>query len=107
MLCDAPNSHETIPTIQDMEEYANKTRCDFVVDYSAMQYSLLINNVVEVLGGFLFLLTAVYIIKDKLRCDRYVAGKRKNVLYLLILPLLFRHFDVYSCISILFLKFLL
>ena len=78
MLCDAPNSHETIPTIQDMEEYANKTRCDFVVDYSAMQYSLLINNVVEVLGGFLFLLTAVYIIKDKLRCDRYVAGKRKT-----------------------------
>ena len=75
VLCDGPNSHETIPRFQYMEEYSNKTRCDFAVDYSAMQYSLLINNVVEVIGGFFFLVTAIYIIKDKLRCDRYVAGK--------------------------------
>ena len=40
-----------------------------------MQYSLLINNVVEIIGGLFFLITAIYIIKDKLRCDRYVAGK--------------------------------
>ena len=48
---------------------------DVSVDFYAMQYSLLINNVVEALGGVLFLVTAVYIIRDKLKCDRYIAGK--------------------------------
>ena len=66
---------QTIPELADVDAYANRTVCDFTVDYYSMQYSLLINNVVEVLGGVLFLVTAVYIIRDKLKCDRYIAGK--------------------------------
>lgn len=40
------------------------------VQYSAMQYSLLTNTGVEVLGGLLFFLTAVFIVKDKLLCEK-------------------------------------
>jgi len=43
------------------------------VDYYSMQYSLFINNAVEVIGGLFFLLTAIYIIRDKLKVDRYIA----------------------------------
>ena len=52
----------------------NQTRCDFSVNYYSMQYSLFINNAVEVMGGLFFLLTAIYIIRDKLKVDRYIAG---------------------------------
>ena len=47
---------------------ANHTRCDFAVDYYGMQYSLYINNIVEVIGGIFFLITAVYIVSDKRKC---------------------------------------
>lgn len=39
-----------------------------------MQYSMFINNGVEVVGGLFFLLTALYIIRDKLKVERYIAG---------------------------------
>jgi hypothetical protein len=39
-----------------------------------MQYSLLTNTGVEVLGGILFFLTAIFIIKDKLLCEKAAAG---------------------------------
>ena len=45
-----------------------------------MQYSMFINNAVEVVGGLLFLLTAIYILRDKLKVDRYIAGTLKIVL---------------------------
>ena len=59
---------------QQLVGETNQTRCDFGVDYYSMQYSLFINNFVEVAGGLFFLLTAVYIIRDKLKVDRYIAG---------------------------------
>ena len=59
----------------DLVGQTNQTRCDFSVDYYSMQYSLFINNAVEVIGGLFFLLTAIYIIRDKLKVDRYIAGE--------------------------------
>ena len=44
------------------------------VQYTAMQYSLLTNTGVEVLGGILFFLTAIFILKDKLQCEKAAAG---------------------------------
>jgi MFS transporter, Spinster family, sphingosine-1-phosphate transporter len=45
------------------------------VDFTALQYSLLITVVVEVIGGFFFLATAWYIVEDKAKVDRAVAGE--------------------------------
>ena len=45
------------------------------VDFQALQYSLLITVVVEVIGGFFFLATAWYIVEDKAKVDRAVAGE--------------------------------
>jgi hypothetical protein len=39
-----------------------------------MQYSLLTNTGVEVLGGFLFFLTAIFIVRDKLKCEKSSTG---------------------------------
>lgn len=69
---------EPVPAFASMPEYANKTRCEFALDHESMLYSLLINNVVEIIGGVLFVVTAFYIIKDKMKCDRYVAGKERD-----------------------------
>jgi len=43
-------------------------------DFKALQYSLFISVIVEVLGAFFFFITAWYIIDDKARVDRAVAG---------------------------------
>ncbi len=70
-VCDTtPGSHGLLI----VDEATSKTGCDFAVDYFSMQYSLLISNAVEIVGGIFFLVTAVYIIKDKMKCDRYIAG---------------------------------
>merc|ERR1712071_747721 len=42
-------------------------------DFKALQYSLFISVIVEVLGAFFFFITAWYIIDDKARVDRAVA----------------------------------
>ena len=61
-----PGSESTVPDLKGLEDsyQANHTHCDFAVDYYSMQYSLFINNVVEIVGGFFFLITAIYIISD-------------------------------------------
>jgi len=48
------------------------------VQYQAMLYSLLSNSGVELVGGFLFLLTAAFIVKDKLRCEQASIGCRRE-----------------------------
>merc|ERR1719312_126051 len=49
------------------------------VEYSSMLYSLLLNSGVEVIGGVLFFLTAIFIIKDKLTCEQAAAiASRKD-----------------------------
>ena len=48
----------------------------FQVEYSSMLYSLLTNSGVEVLGGILFFVSAIFILKDKLICEK--ESTRKN-----------------------------
>ncbi|XP_023332494.1 protein spinster [Eurytemora carolleeae] len=40
------------------------------IEYSAMLYSLLTNSGVEVIGGLLFFVSAIFLIKDKLLCEQ-------------------------------------
>ena len=42
--------------------------------YESLQYSLFSNSGVEIFGGLLFLLTAVFIVRDKLACEAAVSG---------------------------------
>lgn len=44
--------------------------------FTALQYSLFSTSFVEVLGGIFFLLTAIYILKDRATVDRAVAGEK-------------------------------
>ena len=44
--------------------------------YASLQYSFFSNSGVEVMGGVLFLLTAVWIVRDKLACETAVSGER-------------------------------
>ena len=46
-----------------------------VSQYKSLLYSLLINIGVEFIGGILFFITAIYIVKDKLFCEAAAAGK--------------------------------
>lgn len=43
-------------------------------DFKALQYSLFISVIVEVMGAFFFFATAWYIVEDKARVDRTIAG---------------------------------
>lgn len=47
-----------------------------VVQFKALQYSLFSTSFVEVLGGVFFLVTAVYILRDRSNVDRAVAGEK-------------------------------
>merc|ERR1712025_648201 len=42
--------------------------------FKSLLYSLLTNCGVEVIGGILFLITAIYIVRDKLQCEKAAAG---------------------------------
>jgi len=49
-----------------------------LVDYKSMLYSLLLNSGVELLGGLLFFLTALFIMRDKLACEQAALASRKE-----------------------------
>jgi len=50
------------------------TSCDQSWEmYSSLQYSFFSNSAVEVIGGFLFLITAIFIVRDKLACELAVS----------------------------------
>ncbi|XP_023936077.1 protein spinster isoform X2 [Bicyclus anynana] len=44
-----------------------------LVQFRSLQYALFVTCFVEVIGGIFFLLTAIYIVKDKLKVDRAIA----------------------------------
>lgn len=46
------------------------------VQFKALQYSLFSTSFVEVLGGVFFLLTAIYILRDRANVERAVAGEK-------------------------------
>ena len=79
-VCEVGTESKIVPSpevIPGLEAFANQTECGINIDYSSMQYSMFINSFVEILGGLVFLVTAACIIKDKLKCDRYIAGTSK------------------------------
>jgi len=50
------------------------TSCDQSWEmYRSLQYSFFSNSAVEVIGGFLFLITAIFIVRDKLACELAVS----------------------------------
>ena len=54
----------------------NSTSCDQSWEmYRSLQYSFFSNSGVEVIGGFLFLITAIFIVRDKLACELAVSGE--------------------------------
>lgn len=55
----------------------NKTRCDAAIEFYSMQHALGINIAVVALGAIFFFICAVFIVKDKLRVDNYLAAKEK------------------------------
>uniref|UniRef100_A0A2A4K019 Major facilitator superfamily (MFS) profile domain-containing protein n=1 Tax=Heliothis virescens TaxID=7102 RepID=A0A2A4K019_HELVI len=44
-----------------------------LVQFKSLQYALFVTCFVEVIGGIFFLLTAIYIVRDKLRVERAIA----------------------------------
>lgn len=74
-VCLPETVSKSMPSFAGLESFSNVTQCDVAVDYFGMQYSLFTNSIVEVIGGIFFIITAIYIIKDKTKCDRFIAGK--------------------------------
>lgn len=50
--------------------------CDSTRDFYSMQYSLVVNILIVFLGALCFFITAIWIIKDKERVERFVAGNK-------------------------------
>ena len=46
-----------------------------VQTYHSLLYSLITNIGVEFIGGILFFITAIYIVKDKLLCEAAASGE--------------------------------
>ena len=44
------------------------------VEYSSLQYSMMITVLLEVVGAFAFFMTAWYLVEDKAKVDQAVAG---------------------------------
>ena len=47
-------------------------------DYFAFQYSLFAALSFEVLGGIVFLISAIYVVADKQKADEYIESKLRN-----------------------------
>ena len=56
-----------------------KAECtdEIVYKFQSLQYSLFTNFGVEIIGGILFFITAIYIVRDKLACENASAGEIK------------------------------
>ena len=69
-LCDANHAanHASNLTASDL--------CDNARDFYSMQYAFMLNIVMVVLGGICFLICAIYVVRDKERVERFVAGKK-------------------------------
>jgi len=72
-----------------MENSANLTAqqnttmeiCNSTRDFYSMQYSLIINILFVFLGGICFFISAIYIVKDKERVERFVADGHDSEQY--------------------------
>ena len=67
---------EYCPDIENFQA-ANKTVwCEHSREFYSMQYALVINIAVVFLGAVCFFVSAIYIVKDKERVERFVAGNK-------------------------------
>ena len=57
---------------EDLEVECTK---EIVFKFQSLQYSLFTNFGVEIIGGILFFITAIYIVRDKLACENSSAGE--------------------------------
>ena len=69
-------------TGQQLSEYSlvddlNGEECveEVYFKFKSMQYSLFTNFGVEIIGGVLFFITAIFIVRDKLKCENASAGE--------------------------------
>jgi MFS transporter, Spinster family, sphingosine-1-phosphate transporter len=74
---------KTMEIFNQVAENATTTIVNAVKDgdsvhtqFTALQYSLFSTSFVEVLGGIFFLLTTIYILRDRANVDRTVAGEK-------------------------------
>ena len=81
-------SNETLGMSDDSrEEFDNlyssmdnrSNGCDFAWEaFVSLQYSFFTNSGVEVLGGVLFLLGAIFIVRDRRACEKAAEGAKKT-----------------------------
>jgi len=65
----------TLDSLANADNISEDCTEEVLFKYQSLQYSLFSNCGVEVVGGVLFLITAVYIARDKLACENAVSGK--------------------------------
>ena len=82
----AANMNQTVTTVDPSMQVMDTINSTEVMDdedcteevlfkYTSLQYSLFTNCGVEIIGGILFFITAIYIVRDKLACENASAGK--------------------------------
>lgn len=71
----AETTFDTLTTGEDMFEECTE---EVQFRFESLQYSLFSNCGVEVVGGILFLITAIYIAKDKLACENSVSASKHH-----------------------------
>ncbi|XP_026480596.1 protein spinster-like isoform X2 [Ctenocephalides felis] len=75
-------SESSIDKISLVEKYSNYNSSDYSLDgpnFRSMQYALFTTSFVEVLGGLFFLLTAVYITRDRSKAEMAVEDGRMEL----------------------------
>jgi len=86
----AANMNQTVTTVDPSMQVMDTINSTEVMDdedcteevffkYTSLQYSLFTNCGVEIIGGILFFITAIYIVRDKLACENASAEMKKNV----------------------------
>jgi len=63
-------------SMQILNTTTTPTDCspEVLYTYTSLQYAFFTNCGVEVVGGILFLITAIFIVRDKLACEAAVSG---------------------------------
>merc|ERR1739838_175152 len=69
----AETTLDSLTTVDDISEECTE---EVLFKYQSLQYSLFSNCGVEVVGGILFLITAIYIARDKLACENASSDRK-------------------------------
>ena len=72
------DSHQIAVTLSQEDDLEAECTEEIVYKFQSLQYSLFTNFGVEIIGGILFFITAIYIVRDKLACENASAGEIKN-----------------------------